>query len=158
MSMRHSLFALLLFSAACAAQPEVDRLLAASAPPAGVVFEIVEEDEDALAWALPLIARISERLRARFPDLPIAVVTHGREQFGLLASEAEGSLAGLHGQARDLRAAQIDLHVCGTHAGWLGHAPEDFPDYVDVSASGPAQIRDYRNLGYELIRLYREGG
>jgi len=153
--MRHSLFALLLFSVACAAQPEVERLLAAAAPPAGVVFEIVDEDEDALAWALPMVAGFSERLRARFSELPIAVVTHGREQFGLLTREAEGSLAGLHGQARALRATEIDLHVCGTHAGWLGYVPEDFPDYVDVSASGPAQIRDYRNLGYELIRVRR---
>jgi len=155
--MRHSLFALLLFSAASIAQPEVGRLLAAADPPGGVVFEIVEEDEDALDWALPMVADISARLRARFPDLPIAVVTHGREQFRLLSRESGGSLPGLHDQARDLRTAAIDLHVCGTHAGWLGYVPEDFPDYVDVSASGPAQIRDYRNLGYELIRLRRAG-
>ena len=29
--------------------------------------------------------------------------------------------------------------------------PEDFPGYVDVAPSGPAQIRSYRELGYELL-------
>ena len=28
---------------------------------------------------------------------------------------------------------------------------EDFPDYVKVSATGPQQINDYRDLGYKLI-------
>ena len=97
----------------------------------------------------------SARLRERFPDLPIAVVTHGREQFGLLANEADGPLADIHGSAQKLRAEEIDLHVCGVHAGWDGYTPEDFPAYVDVSASGPAQIRDYRNIGFVLIELER---
>jgi len=153
--MRQLLSFLMLFSAAAAAQPEIERLLAASAPPVGVVFEIAEDDEEALSWALPMVVSASERLRVRFPGLPIAVVTHGSEQFGLLTREVDGPLAGLHGKARELRASDIDLHVCGTHAGWLGHAPEDFPDYVDVSPAGPAQIRDYRNLGYQLVRLRR---
>ena len=137
-----------------AAQAEVERLLAAPEAPAGVVFEIVKGEEEALDWALPQVARLSARLRARFPELEVAVVSHGREQFGLLA-DAAGPLAPIHAAARDLRGADIDLHVCGVHAGWEGHVPEDFPDYVDVAASGPAQIRDYRNLGFEVIRLER---
>ena len=135
------------------ADPDVDRLLKADEAPVGVVFEIVEGEEDALRWALPEIARLSARLRARFPGLPIAVVTHGREQFGLLAEEADGPLADIHGGAQRLRDEEIDLHVCGVHAGWDGYTPEDFPAYVDVSPSGPAQIRDYRNLGFVLIEL-----
>jgi intracellular sulfur oxidation DsrE/DsrF family protein len=147
----------LLYAAAGAAQPEVERLLGEGSPPSGVVFEIVEGDEDALSWALPRVAELSRRLRARFPDLPIAVVTHGREQFGLLSREAEGSLAPIHADAQGLRASGIDLHVCGTHAGWYGHVAEDFPAYVDVSPSGPAQINDYERLDYEVVRLERVG-
>jgi intracellular sulfur oxidation DsrE/DsrF family protein len=150
------LFSLILLSAVAGlvfADPEVDRLLAADEEPVGVVFEIVEGEEDALRWVLPEVARLSARLRERFPDLPIAVVTHGREQFGLLANEADGPLADIHGRAQQLRAEEIDLHVCGVHAGWDGYTPEDFPAYVDVSASGPAQIRDYRNIGFVLIEL-----
>lgn len=135
------------------AQPEVDSLLHAGEEPVGVVFEIIEDDEDDLLWALPKVDRLSARLRERFPDLSIVVVTHGREQFGLVSSEAGGPLAPIHQAARDLRRQEIGLHVCGVHASWEGYVPEDYPDYVDVAPSGPAQIRDYENLGYEVIRL-----
>lgn len=132
---------------------EVERLLASDTAPAGVVFEVVEEDDDALAWALPEVNRLAERLRAHFPGLPVAVVTHGLEQFGLLSIESSGSLAVVHDEARSLTESQIDLHACGVHASWYGHGPEDFPDYVDLAASGPALLNDYRSLGYDVIRL-----
>lgn len=149
-------FLILLWSAQAVAQADVDALIAAPDAPAGVVFEIIEGEEDALGWVLPEVIRLSEQLRARFPALPVAVVTHGREQFGLLAARADGDLQPLHKEARGLGDADIDLHVCGVHASWYGHTPEDFPDYVDVSASGPAQINDYEALGYEVIRLTRD--
>ena len=157
--MRVSLFVVMLcLSAMGIAQPQVDRLIEAAEPPAGVVFEIIEGEVDALGWALPKVARLSERLRARFPDLSIAVVTHGREQFGLLANEADGPLAQLHAEARALQGQGIGLHVCAVHASWDGNVPEDFPDYVDVAASAPAQINDYLKLGFELIRLDKHPG
>ena len=156
--MRLSLLIFLVFTTCLVhADAQVDRLLQAEEEPVGVVFEILEDDDDALGWALPLVARLSAQLRQRFADLPIAVVTHGREQFGLLSDDADGLMAPIHDTARKLRSEDVDLHVCGVHAGWDGYTPEDFPDYVDVSASGPAQINDYRNLGYELILLQPEG-
>ncbi|MCU7843868.1 MAG: DsrE family protein [Candidatus Thiodiazotropha sp. (ex Monitilora ramsayi)] len=148
-----SLILLLSLMSLAQADAQVDRLLEADEEPVGVVFEILEDDDDALGWALPKVARLSAQLRKRFPELPIAVVTHGREQFGLLADEAEGLMAPIHDNAQQLRAEGIDLHVCGVHAGWDGYTPEDYPAYVDVSASGPAQINDYRNLGFTLIVL-----
>ncbi|MBT3047267.1 MAG: hypothetical protein AB2588_08290 [Candidatus Thiodiazotropha sp.] len=150
------LFSLILFLSLTnltLADPQVDRLLEAEEEPAGVIFEIIEDDDDALGWALPKVARLSAKLRKRFPELPIAVVSHGREQFGLLADEADGLLAPIHANAKQLQSGDIDLHVCGVHAGWDGYTPEDYPAYVDVSPSGPAQIRDYRNLGFVLIVL-----
>ena len=54
---------------------------------------------------------------------------------------------------RSLLADDITVHVCGTHASWRGKVDEDFPDYVDVAVSGPAQINDYQALGYELVVL-----
>jgi intracellular sulfur oxidation DsrE/DsrF family protein len=135
------------------ADPQVDRLLEVDEEPPGVIFEIIEDEDDALGWALPKVAQLSAKLRKRFPELPIAVVTHGREQFGLLTIEADGLLAPIHDNAQLLREEDIDLHVCGVHAGWDGYTPEDYPAYVDVSPSGPAQIRDYRKLGFVLIVL-----
>ena len=104
---------LFLITESAAAQPAIEHLLSENSPPAGVVFEILEEDEDALAWALPQVQQLAERLRARFPELPITVVTHGREQFGLLAAEIGGPLAEIHNEAQDLVASEIELHVCG---------------------------------------------
>lgn len=153
MLMRYLLLPVVLLAAPVHADSEVEQLLAGDEMPVGVVFEIVEDEEDALGWALPRVRDYSRRLRERFPDLPIAVVTHGSEQFALLSREADGELSGIHDAARSLRDDDIDLHVCGAHAGWYGHVSEDFPSYVDVSPSGPAQINDYANLGYEVIRL-----
>jgi intracellular sulfur oxidation DsrE/DsrF family protein len=151
----HLLFLLLLLSLSslALADAQVERLLEADKEPVGVVFEIIKDTDDALGWALPKVARLSAQLRKRFPKLPIAVVTHGREQFGLLADEAESLLAPIHDNARRLLDEGIELHVCGVHAGWDGYAPKDFPAYVDVSPSGSAQIRDYQNLGFVLIAL-----
>lgn len=143
----------LLLAQVAQAQTDVETLLAREAAPAGVVFEVIEEDEYALAGVFPEVRRQAERLRKRFPGLPIAVVTHGLEQFGLLSVEASGLFGFIHDQARDLTDAEVDLHVCEVHASWHGHAPEDFPSYVDVAASGPALVNDYRALGYAVIRL-----
>jgi intracellular sulfur oxidation DsrE/DsrF family protein len=131
----------------------VEQLLTLKEAPPGVAFEIVESGDDDLSWALPLVTAHSERLRARFPGLPIAVVTHGSEQFGLLSNQIEEPYDQIHADAKGLRADNIDLHICGAHAGWYGNTAADFPDYVDVADSGPAQLRDYENFGYQVILL-----
>ena len=61
----------------------VEVLLAAGEPPAGVVFDVSTGDDDALVGLLPRLKADIERLRARYPDLPVAIVTHGTEQFAL---------------------------------------------------------------------------
>jgi sulfur relay (sulfurtransferase) complex TusBCD TusD component (DsrE family) len=50
-----------------------------------------------------------------------------------------------------VREEGVPVHVCGTHAEWRGVTAEQFPEYVDVAAAGPAQINDYRALGYALV-------
>ena len=129
---------------------DVDTLLTQERP-AGVVFEIIAGSISMLDDSLPRLRRDIERLRERFPDLPVAIVSHGREQFALTrANRSEHSVA--HDLVQQLvDEERVDVHVCGTHAGWFDIEPEDFPDYVDVSATGPAQINDYLALDYELI-------
>lgn len=130
---------------------EVARILAMDEPPPGVVFEVVSGDPEALTDVVPRVSLLAERLRERFPELPVAVVTHGTEQFALLASEA-GNYAELHAQVRSLTGERdIEVHVCGTHASWRDNVPEDFPDYVDVAVAAPAKVNDYRALGYVVV-------
>lgn len=136
---------------AAAPDGEVDRVLAMDAPPPGVVFEVVSWQEDALTGIVPEITRYAERLRARFPELPVAVVTHGSEQFSLMTSEQD-SYSELHTQVRALTdEGDVDVHVCGNHASWRDKGTEDFPDYVDVASSAASKMSEYRALGYVVI-------
>ncbi len=130
---------------------DVARILGSPKPPAGVVFEVVSGDLHFLAQRLPAIREHSERLRAQFPDLPIAVVTHGIEEFSL-TRDRRAAFPELHAAVETLSSADnIPVHVCGTHAGWWDLSEDAFPDYVDVAPIGPVQVRTYQELGYELI-------
>ena len=117
------------------------------------MFEIVSGDDDFLSEILPILKKDIEKLRKRYPDLPIAIVSHGREQFSLITASSKTEQA-THSLVKDLvKSSDIDVHVCETHASWYGVTAEDFPDYIDVSAAGPAQINDYEEIGYDLIVL-----
>ena len=144
------LFAILVPAAVSA---DVEHLLVRPQGPGGVVFEIVESDEDALQQLLPRVRQAIERVRARFPQTEFAVVSHGKEEFAL-QSRYRVEQAAIHEQVEALVADSVTVHVCETHAGWYGVSAEDFPDYVNVSPSGPDQIRLYEELGYELIVVY----
>ena len=129
----------------------LDTLLARTAPPPGVVFEIADRDPQALDHALPWVKQAAQRLKARFPGVPMALVAHGQEMFALQTAQREDN-ATAHQLAESLvRDEGIPLHVCETYAGWRGVAPEAFPAYVDVAPEGPAQIRNYEALDY--VRL-----
>lgn len=130
----------------------VTNILQHSEAPEGVVFEILTADAGGLAWALPLTHTYIKRLRKRFPDLPIAVVSHGQEQFALQTSRSEEQQA-VHQQVQSLTGGDIPVYVCGTYAGWRGLSDEDFPEYVNVAAAGPAQINDYLALGYTRVLI-----
>lgn len=134
----------------CVFAASVDELLARPEAPHGVIFEIVDGDSEALRERLPAVRAAIERLRQRFPQTEFAVVSHGREQFAL-QNLYRNEQAEIHAQVRSLADDAVPVHVCGTHAGWFGVSAEDFPEYVDVAPSGPAQITLYRELGYELI-------
>ena len=151
-------FVLLLLTSLAQAQSNspIIHLLQKAQPPEGVIFEIVTDDEDALDWAIPRTRDYIQQLRSRFPDLAIAVVTHGREMFSLQKQNEYGS-QNVHQQVKSLTEQQgVTLHVCGTYAGWKGLAEEDFPAYVDVAAAGPAQINDYVALGYVKIIIMED--
>jgi len=61
----------------------LQQILASSEPPVGVVFEIASGDDDGLEWAIPRVQSYATQLRAKFPGIKLAVVSHGVEQFQL---------------------------------------------------------------------------
>lgn len=154
---RYLLACLLFFfslAAHAAAQSDpVGLLLQRGDPPPGVVFEVAERDPKALEWAIPRIQADAKRLRERFPGLPIAVVTHGNEEFAL-QTKKRGANEAVHESVRELsQTEKIPVHVCEANAERKGVKAEDFPDYVNVSPFGPEQIRQYKDLGYVHVRV-----
>jgi len=123
--------------------------------PAGVIIEIVTGDEENLEWALPRAKEYIQQLRKKFPELPLAIVSHGSEQFALTKDNQQENKE-IHQLVKSLGNDDIPVHVCETYAGWRGLSTEDFPDYVNVAAAGPAQVNDYIALGYELIIIDEE--
>jgi intracellular sulfur oxidation DsrE/DsrF family protein len=137
-------------------EPTISELLNATTPPDGVVFEIITDDDDGLEWAIPRTRQYIKQLHEKFPQLAIAVVTHGREMFALQKRDIYG-YQDVHNQVQSLiQDEKVSLHACGTYASWQGLADEDFPAYVDVTASGPATINDYVALGYVKIIIEDE--
>jgi len=143
---------LLLLACSMAAANSFEWLMKETEAPPGVVIEIIGERE-LLRTLLPEIAQNIEKLRDRFPGIPVAIVSHGAEQF-LMTSANAAKAPETHQLLQSLvKDDAVDIHVCGTHASWFDVMPEDFPDYVDVAPAAPAQIRHYEDLGYELIVL-----
>jgi len=135
---------------------QIDDITRLKEEPAGVVFEIITGKDDGLDWALPQTKMHIDRLRHRFPNLQIAIVTHGREMFALQKS-GQDAKPKVHDLTRELVREGVNLHVCGVHAGWKGLTEEDFPDYVNVAAAGPAQINDYLAVGYIKVVIKKPG-
>ncbi|GMR16548.1 MAG: hypothetical protein BMS9Abin31_0891 [Gammaproteobacteria bacterium] len=146
----------LIFSqASFASNPEekIEHLISLKQAPAGVVFEIVTGSDNSLEWALPKTQQFIKKIRARFPKLDIAIVTHGNEQFALKSTNNK-KYKKVHSLTQQLlQKDNVPLHVCGTFASWKNVSEEEFPEYVVVAAAGPATINDYISLGYTLIKL-----
>lgn len=148
--MRHVLSGTLiwiLLQTSALATTSVDAIIQLNEAPEGVVFEIATARKNALKTALPKIKQQIKRLQARFPELSIAVVSHGNEQFALQKNKKDDNRE-VHEATRSLVESGVPVHVCGTYAGWRGLVDEDFPEFVNVSATGPAQINDYKAVGY----------
>lgn len=157
--MKHFLFTLLMsffaFSSTAVFamdedQREVTNLLARDKAPDGVVFELIGNEDDYLLNALKKVKTYKEHLQRKFPDLEIAVVSHGAEQFNL-TKDNQSEAKEAHAHVQRLVASDVPVHICETHASWRGVTPEEFPDYITVSTTGPAQIEQYEELGYTLV-------
>ena len=140
------------FSMSVASEEEVAQILSMETAPDGVVFEVVAGDEAYLKTALDKFEIYQQQLKDKFPEIGLAIVSHGSEQFALTTANQEKH-ADAHGLVKRIIATDVPVVVCGGHAKWRGLNDEDFPDYVEVAASGPAKIRDYQELGYLLVIL-----
>ncbi len=117
------------------------------------MFTIREYDEDALSWVMPRLKHYVRQLHERYPDMPIAVLSHGNEMLSLTQAN-RAHYPALHASVIELvKDLGLHFHVCATFAAHHERYEEDFPDYIDFVPSGPAQINDYQAVGFELIEL-----
>lgn len=136
-----------------APSPEVESLLEEDPLPAGVAFEIVENDRAALSALLPEIHANIRVLRKRDPELPVAVVSHGAEQFTLTRADT-ATHGSLHGEVESLVQDEgVNVVVCGAFAGWRDIDSDAFPEFVEVAPAAPDRLDDLRAAGYAVIRL-----
>ena len=133
-------------------EQKVNEVLAMETPPDGIVFEVVSGNKDYLKTALDRFEIYQKQLKEKFPNIELAIVSHGSEQFSL-TKQNQQAFKGTHEQVQRITGSDVPVHICETHASWYDIAAEDFPDYVSVSSQGPQQIRDYQELGFLLIVL-----
>jgi intracellular sulfur oxidation DsrE/DsrF family protein len=132
---------------------EINSIIDSHPPPSGVLFIIYEYEYDALEWVVPRLSEYVRLLREQHPDLAISVVSHGDEMLALPLQEKH-LFPRVHKEIQELAEKyQVPFHVCGAYAAFNGLSEEDFPDYIDVVPFGPAQINDYKMVGYEAIDL-----
>ena len=140
-----------LYSIAGLANQDLQRITALDMAPAGVVFEIVDWEDEYLAIAIPWVKLQIVALREQFPGLNIAVVSHGSEQFALL-KDSDAAYPEIHAQVQSLISDHdVKLELCLGHANMRGFNAADFPEYVDIEAAAPSQISAYEARGYQKI-------
>lgn len=136
--------------------PDVERILMQLSPPLGVVIEVESLSKDALLENAQLIQTQVDALKQRYADLDVVIVSHGRELVEFVKPQAGEAPSALLQSFETMTKLQgVTVHVCGVVAGWQGKTDQDFVDFVDVSASGEAQINDYKALGYDVVVIER---
>ena len=131
--------------------PQVEQLISANVEPEGVVFDIETLDSEALQSLTSYVLSQVDLVKKAYPDVDIAIVSHGAEEFALQTT-AQNKYAEIHSLFNELVSSEgVSVHVCGAVGGLKQLTQEDFPDFVSYSASGMAQINDYKALGYSVI-------
>ncbi|MBT3204801.1 MAG: DsrE family protein [Gammaproteobacteria bacterium] len=132
----------------------VNKIIQSNVVPNGVVFELMSWDKNTWQWASPMINSLRNQLKAKFPDIDVAVVSHGAEQFQLTKDKVLEQTKAI-AQLSELVEDGVSLHVCGTHSSWRDIPDSAYIDIADVAPSGPAQINNYINIGYKHVLLQR---
>ncbi len=130
----------------------IQQILKSKKSPEGVVFEILH-GATGLTWAIPKIKNYVSVLRKKWPNIKVAVVSHGNEQFAL-TKKNQLKFKQVHTDVKQLGTEfGVPVHICQTYAEMKGVSPEAFPKYVTVSRQGPQEIKNYQEFGYILVKI-----
>ena len=133
-------------------QSEIDAIRTAQKPE-GVLFLVMEQDEEAFQWVLPRVIHYTRQLREKWSDLTIVMLSHGEEMFAL-RTEYQPLYEKLHRDVLTL-VSEYDVlfQVCGSYASFSNVVPSEFPDYIDVVPFAPAEIENYRLMEFKIVNL-----
>jgi len=149
-----SLFYLSSFSVSANDKQEVENILALEKAPVGVLFELIgRENGKYLPEGLEKVEAYKIQLQEKFPDIKVAVVTHGAEQFELTKENAVKQ-SKTQNIVKRITDEDVPVHVCSNHASWRGKTEIDFPSYVLASSGAGDQMREYEDQGYTRVRIY----
>ena len=133
-------------------QSEINELISGEEPE-GLVFLVMEHDEEALYWVLPRVSHYTQQLHEKWHDLPIVVLSHGDEMLSLV-DELVSLNEKLHQSIKDLaKNHDVVFQVCGSYAFFSDIDASEFPAHIDVVPSAPAEISNYRQMEYKFISL-----
>ena len=133
-------------------QSEIDGLTAGNKPE-GVVFLVMEDDEEALRWVLPRVLHYTRQLRAKWQHLPIVVLSHGNEMFALVTDQ-QPLYKKVHADVKKLVSDyHVAFQVCAAYASMSDVSSSEFPPYVDVVPFAPAEIENYRQMEFSMVSL-----
>ena len=132
---------------------QIEDILTLKEEPPGVVFELIESTGYAWTWAAPKIRGYVLQLREKFPNIDLAIVSHGREQFALTKKSASSIVEEVSILKDMNKKDSVDINICGTHSQWLNVSRENYLPFINVAESGPALINDYKNLGFIVVLL-----
>ena len=132
---------------------QIEDILILKEEPPGVVFELIESTHYAWTWAAPKIRSYVSQLKEKFPNIDLAIVSHGREQFSLTKKSASSIIEEISILKDMNKKDSVDISVCGTHSQWLNVSRENYLPFINVAESGPALINDYKNLGFIVVLL-----
>lgn len=133
-------------------QSEIDAVYAGEKPE-GIVFLVMEQDDEALYWVLPRVIHYTQQLRKKWPDLAIVLLSHGDEMLAL-TDDLKSLHKELHQSIKELTSNyNVLFQVCGSYAFFSDVDVSEFPDYVDVVPFAPAEIESYRQMDFKMISL-----
>jgi intracellular sulfur oxidation DsrE/DsrF family protein len=137
-------------ASATSLHPQVAKWIESQQPPLGVVFELLSREPHFIEKRTPYIETQIVALKQAFAELDIVIVSHGRELNALtLTQQTQPYMQTFENLSRQ----GVNIHVCEVVAARLNKTADDFPRFIDVTPSGTAQLNDYKQLGYSVIRV-----
>ena len=125
--------------------------------PAGVVLEFKGGDGK-WEWAIPVIESYVRQIRAKYPELPIDIVAHGRG-IKSLTEDSIYNFGATQSSLENLSKDGVDISGCGTKSKKMGSSLDSYAKYIYVAESAPKLIRDLKRLdGYVHIILTKGDG